>query len=213
MIRSQTISTNYSLYPDAEFIALGQNMLLGLTNNSYYPEPPYSLKDLTQLLTQLADAVQLMKTGLKAATQQRDYLRTLTETALKEVSAYAIVVTAARPDLWALANFPLTKADTTPRQASQPISGLALADGASPRTLLASVDAQTGMYAYAWRIFPRDTPADELAAGYCYRLCLTREPRATIDGLDSGVAYGVECAAWNNTAPLQWSTAVFRIVQ
>ncbi|MFD2719081.1 hypothetical protein ACFST9_10165 [Hymenobacter monticola] len=93
------------------------------------------------------------------------------------------------------------------------MSDLALADGASPRTLLATVDAQADMYAYDWRIFPRDTPAEELAGGYCYRFCLTREAKATIDALDSGTAYGVECAAWNNTGPLQWSAPVFRIVQ
>jgi hypothetical protein len=31
--------------------------------------------------------------------------------------------------------------------------------------------------------------------------------------LESGVDYGIECAAWNNTGPLQWSPTVFRIVQ
>jgi len=213
MIRAQTISTSYTPLSDPDFIALGQNIVLGVVKNPNYPSPPRPLQELTDLLAQLADAVQRMKTGLKAATPERDYLRAQAEAAFKELSAYCVGATPARPDLWAAANFPLTKAETAPRPTSAPVSGLVLADGASPRTLLATVDAQAGMYAYAWRIFPRNTPADELATGYCYRFCLTREPRATIDALDSGTAYGVECAAWNNTGPLQWSAPVFRIVQ
>jgi hypothetical protein len=174
---------------------------------------PSVFHSFTKLLEQLADAVQRMKTGLKAATPERDYLRAQAEAALKELSAYATSTTPARPDLWAAANFPLTKAETAPRPTSLPVAGLALADGHTTHTLLATVEAQPGMYAYAWRIFPKTTTAQELAEGYCYRLCLTRGPRALLDALDSGTAYGVECAAWNNTGPLQWSPAVFRIVQ
>lgn len=213
MTRAQTISTSYVAYTDADLLTLGTNIVAGITASTHYPHPPVPLADLTNLMAQLADAVMAMKTGLKAATLQRDYLRLQLEAALKNTSAYAAGITPDRPDLWAAANFPLTKADTTPRAASQPIGGLALADGPSPRTLLASVEVQAGMYAYAWRIFPKDTLAADLASGYCYRLCLTREPKALIDGLDSGTAYGIECAAWNNTGPLQWSPAVFRIVQ
>lgn len=213
MTRSQTIATHYVAYSDQDFIDLGENILSGVAGSPDYPAPPQPLKELADMLGQLAEAVKAMKTGLKAATQQRDYLRPLAEAAFKALSGYAAGATPARPDLWAAANFPLTKAETTPRQTSQPISGLAVAGGPSARTLTASVDAQPGMYAYAWRIFPRDTAAEDLAAGYCYRFSLTREPRALLDALDSGAAYGVECAAWNNTGPLQWSTAAFRIVQ
>ena len=213
MTRSQTIATRYTAYTDPEFITLGNNIIAGVTDNPNYPEPPKAMKDLADLLNLLAEAVKAMKTGLKAATQQRDYWRNLAEAAFKGLSAYASNATPARPDLWAAANFPLTKADTTPRPLSLPVAGLALADGPSARTLLATVDGQPGMYGYAWRIFPKTTSPAELAAGYCYRLCLTREPKALLDALDSGSAYGVECAAWNNTGPLQWSPAVFRIVQ
>ena len=213
MTRLQTIATNYVGYTDPAFITLAQNIVAGVADNQDYSNPPQPLKELSALLDHLAEAAKAMKTGLKAATQQRDYLRAQAEAALKSLSAYAAGVTPARPDLWAAANFPLTKADTSPRTTSTAITGLALADGPSPRTLTASVDAQPGMYAYAWRIFPKDTRAEELAAGYCYRFCLTREPKALVDALDSGTPYGIECAAWNNTGPLQWSTAVFRIVQ
>ncbi len=213
MTRPQTIATNYVAYADQDFIDLGENILSGVTGSKDYPAPPQPLTELANVLGQLAEAVKAMKTGLKAATRQRDYLRPQVDVAFKALSAYAAGATPARPDLWAAANFPLTKAETSPRQTSLPISGLALADGPSPRTLTASVDAQPGMYAYAWRIFPKDTLAEDMAAGYCYRFCLTREPRALLDILDSSAAYGVECAAWNNTGPLQWSTAVFRIVQ
>ncbi|AMR28392.1 hypothetical protein A0257_15700 [Hymenobacter psoromatis] len=213
MTRPQTIATNYSGYIDQDFIDLGENILAGVAANASYDKPPQPLAELKGLLGQLAEAAKAMKTGLKAATQQRDYLRAQAEAAFKALSAYATGATPARPDLWAAANFPLTKAETTPRQTSLPITGLALLDGPSPRTLTASVDIQAGMYAYAWRVFPKDTAPEDLAAGYCYRFCLTREPKVLLDALDSGTAYGVECAAWNNTGPLQWSTAAFRIVQ
>ncbi|WP_210520072.1 hypothetical protein [Hymenobacter terricola] len=126
MTRPQTIATNYVGYVDQDFIDLGENILTGVAGNKDYPTPPQAIKDLTDLLALLAEAVRMMKTGLKAATQQR---------------------------------------------------------------------------ATSW------PPATATAP------CLTREPKAVIDTLDSGAAYGVECAAWNNTGPLQWSTAVFRIVQ
>ena len=213
MNRLQSIATSYVVYPDPDFIDLGQNVLAGIAKNPNYPEPPKQVEALPDLLDQLTDAVKAMKTGLKAATQQRDYLREQCEAILKTLSAYAVAATPARPDLWAAANFPLTKAETNPRPTSLPVAGLTVADGPSARTLLATVEAQPGMYAYAWRIFRRDVAAEHLAAGYCYRLCLSREPKALIDNLDSGAAYGVECAAWNNTGPLQWSPAVFRIVQ
>lgn len=213
MNRQQTISTHYTVYSDIDFINLGQNIVLGMTDSKFYPAPPSALKELPGLLESLTGAVQRMKTGLKAATQERDYLRAQAEAALRELTTYALGATPGRPDVWATANFPLTRGESTPRPASLPTAGLALADGPSAHTLLATVEAQSGMYAYAWRIFPKATPAQELAAGYCYRLCLTREPKALLDGLESGTAYGVECAAWNNTGPLQWSAPVFRIVQ
>ena len=213
MTRTQTIATNYSLFTDPQFIELGQNILAGVEGNPYYPKPPQDLQDLAKMLEELSLSVKAMKTGLKAATQQRDYLRAQAEKAFKALSTYCTGATPDRPDLWAAANFPLTRPDATPRLPSLPVSGLALADGAVPRTLLATVDTQAGMYGYAWRIFPKSTPAVELAAGFCYRFCLTREPKATLDALESGTSYGVECAAWNNTGPLQWSAPVFRIVQ
>ena len=213
MTRPQAIATQYVTYSDPAFIDLGENILTGIENNPNYPDPPQKLATLHEMLVQLGDAVKAMKTGLKAATQQRDYLRPLAEAAFKALSAYATSTTPARPDLWATANFPLTKAETSPRAPSQLATGLAVLDGPSPRTLSATVDAQPGMYAYAWRIYPKATPADELAAGYCYRFCLTREPKVLIENLDSGTAYGIECAAWNDTSPLQWSAPVYRIVQ
>lgn len=150
MLRPRTISTSYAAYP----ITLAPNVPLGLADNKNHPAPPRPSKELTDLLTQLADAVQLMKTGLKAATPPRDYLRAQTGAAFRDLSAYAAGATPARPDLGAQANFSLTKADTSPRQTSRPVGGPARADGPGPRTLLATVDAQAGMYAHARRIFP-----------------------------------------------------------
>ena len=154
-----------------------------------------------------------MKTGLKSATPQRDYLRHQGEVALKALSAYAASATPKRPDLWAAANFPLTKADTNPRLPSQPVTGLALADGPSAGTLLATVDAQKGMYGYQWRIYPKGTTPEQLAAGFCYRFCTTRKGKVIVENLTSNTAYYVECAAWNDTGALQWSAPVLRIVQ
>lgn len=213
MNKPQIISTAYKPYNDPAFIDLGENILAGLANNVNYPSPPTSLADLTKLLSDLNAAVQAMKTGLKSATPQRNFLRTQAEKVLKEVSAYATGATPARPDLWAAANFPLTKAETTPRPDSQPVTGLLLADGPSARTLLATVDRQKGMYGYQWRIYPKGTTAEELAAGFCYRFCVSRQPKILIENLDSGTTYYVECAAWNDSGPLQWSAPVSRIVQ
>lgn len=213
MLRLQTISTDYAKLKDPAFITQNENVLNGVAGMKEYHAPPQPLSELADVLAKLAESVKTMKTGLKAATQERDYLRAQAETGFKALSAYCAGATPARPDLWAQANFPLTKGGTSPRLPSQPIGGLALADSANARTLLATVDAQPGMYAYAWRVYPKDTTAADLAAGFCYRSCLTREPKVFIDNLDSGTAYGVECAAWNNTGPLQWSPAVFRIVQ
>ena len=213
MLRPQFISTEYAKLKDAAFITQGENILEGVGAMKEYVNPPQPLNELTDLLNKLAEAVRAMKTGLKAATQERDYFRAQAEAAFKALSAYCAGATPDRPDLWAQANFPLTKAGTSPRLPSQPISGLALMDSASARTLLATVDAQPGTYAYQWRVFLKDTPAAALAAGFCYRSCVSREPKMLIDNLDSGTAYGVECAAWNNTGPLQWSAPVFRIVQ
>ena len=213
MTRPQTIAIGYTAYLDPDFVHLAENILAGLTDNASYPAPPQPLPELRQLLNDLTDAAKAMKTGLRAATPQRDYLRAQAEAALKALSAYAAGATPDRPDLWAAANFPLTKAEASPRLPSQPITGLALADSPSARTLTATADTQPGMYAYAWRLYPKDTPAAALAAGYCYRLCLSRLPKVLLDGLDSGVAYAVECDAWNDTGALQWSAPVFRIVQ
>ena len=213
MLRLQTISTDYAKLKDPAFITQSENVLNGVAGMKEYATPPQSLKELTEQLLKLAEAVKTMKTGLKAATPERDYLRAQLEAAFKALLAYCTGATPARPDLWAQANFPLTKSGTSPRLPSLHISGLVLADSASSRTLLATADAQPGMYAYAWRIYPKNTTAAELVIGFCYRSCLTREPKLLIDNLDSGTAYGVECAAWNNTGPLQWSPAVFRIVQ
>ena len=188
MVRTQTISTKYTAYDDAGFLTLGQNIVAGLNGNPHYPAPPQKLDALSDLLEELTQAAHQMKTGLKAATQQRDYLRKQAEADLKGLSAYATSATPNRPDLWATANFPLTKADATPRPPSQPVTGLLLADGPSAHTLQASVDVQPGMYAYVWRVYPRATTAEALATGFCYRSCLSRQPKVLLEGLESGTA-------------------------
>ncbi len=69
------------------------------------------------------------------------------------------------------------------------------------------------MYGYAWRIRPRDLPVEQVAHGYCYHVELSRLPSFTFTGLTAETAYCVQVAPWNDTVPLQWSTAVTRIVQ
>lgn len=64
-------------------------------------------------------AVQRMKTGLKATTQERDYLRAQTEAAFKYLSVYAAGATPARSDPWAQAKSP-------PPKLRQPRAKLAL---------------------------------------------------------------------------------------
>ena len=69
------------------------------------------------------------------------------------------------------------------------------------------------MYVYAWHVFLKSTSAEALAVGFCYRLCVSRLPRVLISNLATRVAYGVERPTWSNTADVQWSVPVFRMVQ
>lgn len=79
--------------------------------------------------------------------------------------------------------------------------------------LRGSCDLQPGMYGYVWRICPRDMPAEQVATGFCFRVEMSRLPSVVFTNLDAETAYCIQCAPWNDTNPLQWSTAVARNVQ
>ncbi len=213
MVRTQTIAVNYKSYDDSALLVYGGNLNTRFYGNANYPAPPVAAAAFKTQLEELQTAVEQMQTGLRSATLDRDRSRQLLEASLRQLSDYAVTATPDRPDQWADAGFALTKADSQPRPASQPITGLALLDDDSANALRASVTRQAGVYGYLWRVYPRNTPTTMLATGFAYRVCVSREPVISIDNLLSGEAYCVEAAAWNDSGPLQWSQPVSRIVQ
>jgi hypothetical protein len=209
MVLTQTISVDYKSYDDLLFSALtkGINLNLGAGRYKACPDPTPDEYDL--LIIDFDKAVQVVASGLKSGTLERNRTRKLLEAGSRRLSGYAEGITPDRPDWWREAGFPLTKGETTPRLASQLTTNLQVKDGDARLVLLATVDRQPGMYGYLWRVRPRNAPAGR----FSYETLVTREPFVYIRNLEAEVAYCIECAAWNDTGPLQWCEAVSRIVQ
>lgn len=81
------------------FIDPGVSIIGGVASIPNCDKPPQPLAEMQAIFDELTGAVKVMKTGLKLATQQRDYLRHQAEAARKALSAYAAGATPARPDL------------------------------------------------------------------------------------------------------------------
>ncbi|MDO7873823.1 hypothetical protein Q5H93_03695 [Hymenobacter sp. ASUV-10] len=213
MERIQYIAYNWTNKPDKFVTDLGTRLLGKFYNNPAYSKPPVTEEAFKESLQTLTTAIGQVSTRVLGAAKVRDRARADFEALLTSNADYAGATTPARPDLWESAGWELTKGETSPRPLSQPATNVRLVDGQAPLTLEASCDQQPGMYGYLWRVRPRDMPAEQLAKGFCYRTEISRLASVVIGGLDAEVAYCVQCAPWNDTAPLQWSAAVTRIVQ
>ncbi len=206
---SPSISTDYSKYNDLSFLGLGGTLADNLEVSTHYTKPVPTVEVYRGYMADLRKAVQGIKAGLHSATLERDRARPILEAATRQWSTYATETTPARPDYWAEAGFPLTKGQTTPRTPAQPVTGFVLSDGNMAHSIACAVDRQAGMYGYLWRIRPKNSPGGR----FCWDILISRTPDVEFTGLDSETAYCIECAAWNDSGPLQWSDALTRIVQ
>lgn len=209
MVLVQSISTDYTRIPDLKFLRFTTGLHEHLLTSTVYPNPTFPLDRYLELVTDFGKAVQAVATGLKAAIYDRDRTRLLVEAGTRSLSTYATETTPDRPDQWAEATFPLTKAASTPRPVALPVTNFVLTDGNSKRSLAGTVARQASIYGYLWRIHPKDGPGGRFG----YETLISHTPDILIAGLDSGTAYEVECAAWNDSGPLEWSEVVTRIVQ
>lgn len=209
MVLSQTISLDYKLIKDLPFSFLCTTIHGKLDLGPYSNSPNPTANEYLELIASFNTAVSSLALGLHSAKLERNRTRDLLEAATQSLSGYAVATTPGRPDQWVQAGFPLTKGETTARLPSQPVTGFKLNDGKAERSIQASCDVQAGMYGYIWRLRPKNGPTGR----FCYETLISREASVLITGLDAETTYCVECAAWNNTGVLQWSTALSRIVQ
>jgi hypothetical protein len=82
---------------DDDFLDFSENVATCLTNNTYFPNPPVTAAQLTQLNSAYSAAIDVAKKGGKGTVTARKQQRTLVETAHIQDEAYVTAMIAVAP--------------------------------------------------------------------------------------------------------------------